>query len=151
LACKTFSIEGWLQHHIIMESIQCSDELKIREQLNPINIHPRTKEIRYQKITEQIKTKKFDDILYRVILQHNQDYIDSYHHNGREAHPTNKMILLFNYAIDCGKKIQDKTVENVGVFRAWQLKKYYFQLLNKVNGDLKFHIFTKENKIIFKL
>lgn len=56
--------------------------------------------LRYNKIEKYINTHDFDNLLLRIIFEHDGKHDDYFTDRGRPINPTNKMLLLFNYLLN---------------------------------------------------
>lgn len=90
--------------------------------------------MRYNKFNEWLKTNNFDNLLYRLIVKHDDDYIKKCHENGFEAYPNNVLQFIFDYAFVYGKKINKSILKKKKLdcdfpYDIKEFEGYYFQII----------------------
>jgi hypothetical protein len=107
----------------------------------------RKKEIsekRYNKFEKWLENNDFDNLLYRIILEHGDEYRSKCYENGYEPNPNNIMGFIFNYVTERGgKEVKIKEFDNLFTNKIWEFKGYYFQITWGQGVILK--IFNKED------
>ncbi|MFW6219951.1 MAG: hypothetical protein ACOC33_03850 [bacterium] len=89
------------------------------------------KEQRYDKFEKWLETNDFDKLLYRLILEHDENYIEKCYNNGFEPYLNNKLSFVFEYVIHKAgkqvtiKKLNDSDFPNI----VWEFNGYYFQVI----------------------
>lgn len=84
---------------------------------------------RYSRFTKYVKTIDFDKLLYRLISEHNDDYIDKCHNNGFESFPNNKLQFLLNYISGKYNPVKVNAIDCDYSNQIWHYKGYYFQIV----------------------
>ena len=84
---------------------------------------------RFKKFTEWLENNDFDKLMYRLILEHNDDYIEKCHHNGFEAHPNRKLQFVIDYVIEHGNEVKIKELDVNFPNYIFEFKGYYFQVV----------------------
>jgi len=87
------------------------------------------KEGRFLKFTEWLKTNDFDKLLYRLILEHDDTYIENCYHKGYEPYMNNKLSFVFDYAIEHGKEVNVKELDCPFPNVISEFRGYYFQII----------------------
>jgi hypothetical protein len=123
---------------------------KIKKYLNPIITHDLNKEIRYEKLENFLENYEFDDILYRLILEHNTDYNEKFTHNGKNVELNNKFKFLLSYVIDNTDVVGIKKFKLSENCLVWKYNKYFFQIILTEN-NIRCRVFTSKYKKIFEL
>ena len=83
---------------------------------------------RQKRFEEWLETNDFDKLMYRLILEHNDEYIENCYHNGDEPYPNNKLWFVFCYAMKYGRYVKVKKI-GTGLDNIWEFKNYYFQMI----------------------
>lgn len=89
----------------------------------------RIKEGRFLKFDKWLEDNDFDKLMYRLILEHDDEYIEKCHHNGYEPYMNNKMSFVFDYAIKHGKEVNVKELDCNFPNIISEFKGYYFQII----------------------
>ena len=104
---------------------------------------------RIEKLERLISQNKFEDTLYRLVLEHNnQDYKEKFYHNGfYDVEPNNKLGFLLLYIVVIGgEPINHKDYNNnkTGVL-TWLYENYFFQFIYNIKENfVNLHVFTSE-------
>lgn len=85
------------------------------------------REARQERFTEYLKTHDFDKLIYRLINEHNDDYIEKCYHEGREPYANNKLWFVFCYAMKKGKSVRIKELDTGFPYNCYLFNGYYFQ------------------------
>lgn len=83
---------------------------------------------RQKRFEKWLEVNDFDKLMYRLILEHNDEYIENCYHNGDEPYPNNKLWFVFCYAMKYGKHVKVKKIDT-GLDNIWEFKDYYFQMI----------------------
>jgi hypothetical protein len=118
---------------------------RVKEQLNPISVNNN----RYDIFNQYIENVDFDDLIYRIILEHNTEYCDKFYHNGKEPELNNKLKFFLNYVVDRCHPIEAKRFRSKYDFLVWKFNNYFIQILIK-DGGVICGIFTSKYKKIFQ-
>lgn len=86
------------------------------------------KQKRFVRFTEWLKHNDFDKLMYRIILEHNEEYREKCWHSGCEAYPNNKLSFLLEYVMDNSELIKVPQLDNKFPNNIWLFKGYYFQM-----------------------
>jgi hypothetical protein len=100
-------------------------------------------------IERLLSQNRFDDIIYKLALEHNKpEYKEKFHHKGSlNLEPNNKLAFLLLYVMiiggelyKCGSYDNNKTD-----VLTWQFHGYLIQFIcDNTNNDIRLHIFTSE-------
>lgn len=112
-------IDNWF------ESAECKkyfDELVDANQI---------REQRFRRLEKWIETNDFDKLMYRLILEHGDDYIENCYHNGYEPYPNNKLSFLISYITkdDIPHPLDIKELYCDFPNNIWEFKGYYIQFI----------------------
>jgi hypothetical protein len=88
------------------------------------------KQKRFVRLTEWLKHNDFDKLMYRIILEHNEEYREKCWHSGCEAYPNNKLSFLLAYIMDNNDAIRVPQIDCDFGNNIWFFKGYYFQLIH---------------------
>lgn len=83
----------------------------------------------YERFEKYLETHDFDELIYRLILEHNDDYREKCYHNGYEPYPNNKLSFIIEYIKNNTKPIEIKGIKCEFPNTIWEFKGYYFQLI----------------------
>lgn len=109
-------IDNWF------ESAECTKYFEELEDANQI------REQRFRRLEKWIETNDFDKLMYRLILEHGDNYIENCYHSGYEPYPNNKLDFLISY-ITKNTEIIVKKLINDSTNNIWEFKGYYFQFI----------------------
>jgi hypothetical protein len=86
---------------------------------------------RYKRFEEWLKTNDFDKLMYRLINEYNDEYIEKCYHEGRKPYPNNKLIFIINYVTrnDAAHPVNVKKLKCDFPNDIWKFKGYYFQFI----------------------
>jgi hypothetical protein len=89
------------------------------------------KEGRFEKFDEWLRHNDFDKLLYRLILEHNDEYREKCYEKGYEPYMNNKMSFVFDYCCDRGKQLKKIPKELQCVFSqaVYEFRGYYFEIV----------------------
>jgi hypothetical protein len=101
--------------------------------------------IRYKHFEEWLNNNDFDKIMYRLILEHDEEYFDKCYHNGFMPFPNNKMDFIINYVSNTSIQhpIIVKDLECNFPNKIWEFRGYYFQHVHEKRTIIK--IFNKDD------
>lgn len=83
---------------------------------------------RYVRFEEWLKHNDFDKLLYRLILEHGDDYREKCYHKGYEPHQNNKLAFIFDYIVHHYEPIEVPQLDSGFSNQVWFFRGYYFQL-----------------------
>jgi hypothetical protein len=86
---------------------------------------------RFDRFDEWLETNDFDKLLYRLILQHDDDYREKCYDKGYEPHMNNVLKFVFDYACDRGKQLEKipKDLECNFPQAVYEFRGYYFEIV----------------------
>lgn len=86
---------------------------------------------RHKRFEKWLETNGFDKLMYRLINEHNDDYIENCYHNGCEPYPNNKLNFIIGYVTkdDIPHPINVKELYCDFPNDIWEFKGYYFQFI----------------------
>lgn len=85
---------------------------------------------RQKRLEEYIKTHDFDKLMYRLILEHGEEWREKCYSNGYEPYPNNKLMFLMDYIFKNLAPIKVPQLDNPFNNEIWFFKGYYFQATN---------------------
>ena len=88
------------------------------------------KQSRFVRFTEWLKHNDFDKLMYRIILEHNEEYREKCWHSGIEAHPNNVLSFLIRYVADTCEPVKVPQIDTDFANSVWFFNGYYFQLIH---------------------
>jgi hypothetical protein len=83
---------------------------------------------RYLRFEEWLKHNDFDKVMYRLILEHDDEYCEKCNHNGFETYPNNKLGFVIDYVVDNIEPINVPELDNDFPNCIWLFNGYYFQI-----------------------
>lgn len=98
---------------------------------------------RFNYFEKWLKSNDFDNLLYRIINKHNNEYREKCWHNGHEAKPNNVLEFIIDYIYDRCNITNVPELNCEFDNKIWLFKEYYFQLIYGQSTILK--IFTKKD------
>ena len=101
------------------------------------------KQSRFVKFTEWLKHNDFDKLVYRIILEHNEEYREKCWHSGCEVYPNNKLGFLLSYVSDNYAAINVSQLDCNFANEIWFFKGYYFQMIHGQGTIIR--IYNKED------
>jgi len=107
---------------------------------------------RYELFEKWLETNDFDKLIYRLILEHDDEYMDKCYHNGFEPYPNNKLSFVVDYIMkdDIPHPITVKYLECDFPNTIYEFKGYYFQHIFGQGTMLR--IYNKDDeKLILQL
>jgi hypothetical protein len=89
------------------------------------------KKARFDKFDKWLEDNDFDTLLYRLILEHNDEYREKCYDKGYEPYMTNKLSFVFDYCCDRGKKIKKipKELQCPFAQAVYEFRGYYFEIV----------------------
>jgi len=105
---------------------------------------------RYQRFEKWLEDNDIDKLMYRLILEHGDDYIDNCYHNGCMPFPNRKLNFVIGYIIDNHESIKVSELDSDFPNDIWQFKGYYIQHIYG-QGTI-FRLYNKDdNKLLLQL
>jgi hypothetical protein len=87
----------------------------------------RVKKSRHKRFEKWLKKNDFDKLMYRLILEHNDDYREKCYHNGCMPYPNNKLSFVLGYITDNYASVNVNALDCMFANEVWQFRGYYFQ------------------------
>ena len=86
---------------------------------------------RYLQFEKYVETIDFDKLIYRLVMEHGEEYCEKCNHNGFEPYPNNKLNFLFSYLENNKKPLKEIPSKLNCDFpnEVWEYKGYYFQII----------------------
>ena len=86
---------------------------------------------RFEKFDMWLEDNDFDQLLYRLILEHDDAYREKCYHNGYEPFMNNKLQFVFDYACDRGKAVKKipKELKTIFAQAVYEFRGYYFEIV----------------------
>jgi len=85
---------------------------------------------RFLRFEEWLKHNDFDKLMYRLILEHNEEYRERCWHSGCEVYPNNKLEFLISYVMDTCEPVNVPQLDCVFANAIWLFRGYYFQMIH---------------------
>jgi len=85
---------------------------------------------RYRRFEEWLKTHDFDKLMYRLILEHGEEWREKCWHNGYEPYSNNKLRFVTSYVFDNLAPIRVPKLENMFPTEIRFFKGYYFRIMH---------------------
>jgi hypothetical protein len=84
-------------------------------------------EARHMRFKVWLETNDFDNLMYRLILEHNDEYIDNCYHKGYMPYANNKLNFVIGYVVENHEPIRVSELDCDFPNNIWQFRGYYFQ------------------------
>ena len=98
---------------------------------------------RYLRFEEWLKHNDFDQLMYKLIHKHGEDYREKCYHNGFEPYPNNVLYFIINYIRENYDEIDVSQLNCEFPNYIWFFKGYYFQLI--CGQGCYYRIYNKED------
>ena len=100
---------------------------------------------RHKRFETWLETNDFDKLMYRLILEHGDEYIENCYHNGFQPYPNRKLNFVISYVTrdDVPHPIEVKGLECDFPNEIWVFKGYYFQFIHGQGTIIR--IYNKED------
>ena len=95
--------------------------------------------IRFRRFEKYLETHDFDRLIYRLILEHGQEWREKCHENGFEPYMNNKLKFLIDYVVNNAKSVEVKKIKTNFTNHIWEFKGYYFQMIWGQGVIIKIH------------
>jgi len=101
---------------------------------------------RFKRFEKYLETHDFDELMYRLILEHDDEYREKCREKGFEDYPNNKLQFVFDYVVYNTERLDPTPNEIISDFpeEAYEFKGYYFQIIFGQGSFIR--IFNKEDK-----
>jgi hypothetical protein len=84
-------------------------------------------ETRHRRFEEWLEKNDFDKLMYRLILEHGDEYVDKCYHNGHMPHPNRKLAFVIDYIIHNIARIKVRELDCDFANEIYFFKGYYLQ------------------------
>lgn len=126
-------------------------EAAIAEFKKDLTIKKKIREGRFDKFEKWLEENDFDKLLYRLILQHSDEYRNKFWEWGCEPYPNNIMNFIFTYVVErVGKIVHIKELDCDFPNAIWEFNGYYFQIIWG-QGSIQTIYNKKDKKEIFSI
>lgn len=98
---------------------------------------------RYVFFSEWVEKIDFDNVMYRLLLEHGVEYIENCLHKGLQPYPNNKLKFVIDYVITTTEPINVKKINTIFPNSIWEFKGFYFQKINDQGSIIR--IYNKED------
>ena len=98
---------------------------------------------RFRRLEKYLETHDFDNLLYRIILEHNDEWDERCCENGDDPYPNNKLNFVFDYILHYGKAVKVKKFKNKNPNQIFEFNNFYFQIV--IDEKIVWNIFNKED------
>jgi hypothetical protein len=116
---------------------------KITDYFKKLDIENEILEKRFSYFTKWLENNDFDDLLYKIIIKHGDEYHEKCYLNGCEAYPNNLLEFILRYVDKYGKVVEPKELKSDYAGNIIEFKDYYFQ---KIYGQGTVHcIYNKKD------
>jgi len=88
------------------------------------------KEARYRRFEKWLETNDFDKLMYRLILEHGEEWREKCWHKGYEVYSNNKLRFVTSYVFDNLAPISVPKLENMFPTEIRFFKGYYFRIMH---------------------
>lgn len=85
---------------------------KGKKHLERLRVAGEIREERYVRFDKWLLTNDFEKLMYRIILEHDDDYLAKCYHNGSMPYPNNKLGFLIDYVFERTMPIYVKELDN---------------------------------------
>jgi len=88
------------------------------------------KKNRYLRFEKWLETNDFDKLMYRLILEHGEEWREKCWSKGYEVYMNNKLAFIFDYIVHNYESISVPQLENMFPTQIWFFKGYYFRIMH---------------------
>ena len=85
---------------------------------------------RFKKFEKYLKTIDFDTLIYRLVMEHGEEYREKCWADGFEIYPNNKLQFLFDYVMDRVPDVDVPEIESSFMQEIREFKGYYFEAIH---------------------
>jgi len=98
---------------------------------------------RFQKFEKYLETIDFDTLIYRLVMEHGEEYREKCWTNGLMPYPNNKLEFLFEYIMSKTPDVDVPEIQNDFIQEIREFKGYYFELIH--GQGVIFRIYNKKD------
>jgi hypothetical protein len=84
---------------------------------------------RYLRFEKWLEHNDFDKLMYKLLLEHGEEWREKCWHNGYEVHPNNKLQFVIDYVVYNHEQITVSQIDSDFPNQIWLFKGYYFQII----------------------
>ena len=99
------------------------------KELKDIAAKAKLDEGRFRRFEDWLKNNDFDKLLYRLILEHGEEWREKCWYDGFEVSPNNKLSFVIQYITENHAPVKVNELDCVFANSIWQFKGYYFQMI----------------------
>ena len=85
---------------------------------------------RFLKFEKYLETIDFDTLIYRLVMEHGEDYREKCWHEGVMPYPNNKLDFLFEYVMIKTPHVDVPEIEDNFIQEIREFKGYYFEIIH---------------------
>ena len=97
------------------------------EKLDRMN---KIQEGRYRRFEAYLETHDFDKLIYRLILEHGEQWREKCYHNGCEVYPNNKLQFIIDYVFETFEPISVSQIETMFNTDIRFFRGYFFRIMH---------------------
>jgi len=112
---------------------------KMEKLCRSLEIKEDIKQRRFEKFEYWLNNNDFDLLLYKLILNHDDDYKENCYIKGYQPHPNNILSFIFDYTRVYGKLVMIKKFNNEFPNEIREFKGFYFQTIWGQGSFVKIH------------
>lgn len=84
---------------------------------------------RFVKFEKYLENIDFDKLIYRLVMEHGEEYREKCWHNGFMPYPNNKLTFLFQYVLTKTPYVDVPEIKSSFMQEIREFKGYYFELI----------------------
>lgn len=100
---------------------------------------------RFERFEVWLKNNDFDKLMYRLVLEHGDDWLEKCWHNGFQPYPNNKLKFIISYVTrdDIPHPLTIDCLDVDFPSEIWEFNGYYFQIIHGQGTIIR--IYNKED------
>lgn len=102
---------------------------KIQEFIKEMRKNDGILENRFFKFEKYLENNSFDDLMLRIIEEHNDNWINNCYLKNCKPYPNNKLSFILEYVERKGEKVIVNEIKSNFVNEIFEFKGYYFQMI----------------------
>ena len=123
---------------------------ELDEFFNELNKKHEILEGRFKKFEKYLKTIDFDTLIYRLVMEHGEEYREKCWHEGVMPYPNNKLSFLFEYVLIKTPHVDVPKIRSGFMQEIREFKGYYFEVIH--GQGVIFTIYNKKDlKIVLSI
>ena len=100
-------------------------------------------EKRFRRFEKYLETHDFDSLMYRLILEHGEDYCRKCYDNGYEPYPNCKLSFIIHYIFENTPAVEIKELQTIFTTEVHEFRGYYFE--HMWGQGMGTHVYNKED------